>query len=63
MRTKALELYDKPADIGEQNNVAAEHPEVVEELAAELGGKLRGWNAPMPKYLNSGKSVPMPDEI
>ncbi len=63
MQTKELELYDMTADIGEQNNVAAEHPEIVKELAAELGGKLRGWNAPMPKYLNSGKSVPMPDEI
>lgn len=63
MRTKALELYNMRTDIGEQNDVAAEHPEIVKELAAELGGKLRGWNAPMPKYLDSGKSVPMPDEI
>ena len=56
-------LYNIRTDIGEQNDVPAEHPEIVKELAAELGGKLRGWNAPMPKYLDSGKSVPMPDEI
>jgi len=63
MRTKELELYDMRTDIGEQNDVAAEHPEIVKELAAELGGKLRGWNAPMPKYISNGECVPMPDEI
>lgn len=63
MRTGELELYDMRTDIGEQNDVAAEHPETVRELAAELGGKLRGWNAPMPRYVSNGECVPMPDEI
>ncbi len=36
-------LYDLSADIGEQANVAAEHPEVVQELEADLAA----WNAEM----------------
>ena len=34
-------LYDLSADVGEQANLAAEHPEIVERLDAEL----QAWNA------------------
>ena len=36
-------LYDLSADVGEQTNIAAEHPQVVEELEANLAA----WNAEM----------------
>ena len=50
-------------DISERNDVAAEHPDIVKELATELGDKLRGWEAPMPFVKATGKVVPMPDEV
>jgi arylsulfatase A-like enzyme len=31
-----IELYDVVADLGEQNNVAKEHPEVVKQVAAAM---------------------------
>lgn len=30
---KKVELYDLPADLGESNNLAAKHPEVVKRLS------------------------------
>ncbi len=63
MCTGALELYNLKSDIGEQHNVAAEHPEKVKELAAELSAQLRAWHSPMPKYRATGKNIPLPDEI
>ena len=33
-----LELYDLSADIGEANDVAAQHPDVVESIEAYLAG-------------------------
>lgn len=36
---QSIELYDLSNDIGEQNNLAGEKP----ELAAELDGQLRRW--------------------
>ena len=63
MQSGELELYDLANDIGEQHNLAAEQPGKVNELAAELGGKLRGWKAPMPTVRRTGKPVAMPDEL
>ena len=63
MRTGTLELYNLEDDLGEQNNVAAAHPEKVKELAAELSSRLREWNSPMPTSRADGKVVPMPDEL
>ena len=63
MRTGTLELYNLEDDLGEQNNVAAAHPEKVKELAAELSSRLREWNSPMPTSRADGKIVPMPDEL
>jgi len=62
MRDGKKELYDLSNDIGEQHNIAEQHPEKVKVLAALLGNQLRAWNSPMPRYKNSGNVVPMPDE-
>jgi arylsulfatase A len=42
-----IQLYDMSADLGEQNNVHAEHPEVVAELTALLK-----------RYIDQGRSTP-----
>lgn len=63
MQTGRLELYDLSSDIGEQHDVAAEHPEKVRELAADLGGRLREWKAPMPTVRSTGRPVALPDEL
>jgi arylsulfatase A-like enzyme len=46
-----LQLYDMSGDSGEQKNVAAEHPDVVEELTALLE-----------KYVREGRSTPGPKQ-
>ena len=43
----ATQLFDLSKDIGEQNNIAKQHPEVVQELDAQLqklidSGRVRG---------------------
>ena len=58
-----LELYNLKEDIGEHNDVAAEHKDIVDKLAKDLGDKLRGWDATMPIVRATGKPVPMPDEL
>ena len=63
MRTGKLELYNLKTDIGEQKDLSAAHPEIVKELAVELSVKLRGWNSPMPRQRETGKSIPLPDEL
>ena len=63
MRTGELELYNIKEDIGEQSNVAAQHPDKVKELAVELSTKLREWKSPMPHNRATGKSVVLPDEL
>jgi arylsulfatase A-like enzyme len=45
------QLYDMDSDVGEQKNVAAEHPEVVAQLTALLD-----------KYIKEGRSTPGPAE-
>jgi arylsulfatase A-like enzyme len=62
MRTGTKALYNLHADIGENNDLASHYPEKVNSLSAILSGQLREWNSPMPKYKNTGKSVPLPDE-
>ena len=45
-----IQLYDMEADVGEQHNRAAEHPEIVEELTRELHRALvRGRTTAGPK--------------
>ena len=63
MRTRELELYDLSEDIGEQHDVADEHPEIVSSLASELGSRLRAAEAPMPTVRGTGETVPYPDRL
>lgn len=63
MHDAKLELYNLKDDLSERNDVAAEHPEIVRQLARELGGRLRAWEAPMPVVRATGQLVPMPDEL
>lgn len=63
MHDAKLELYNLKDDLSERNDVAAEHPEIVRQLARELGDRLRAWEAPMPVVRATGQLVPMPDEL
>lgn len=63
MYSRKLELYHVSEDIGETKDVAAEHPEIVKELAKALSDKLRGWNASMPTDKVTGKPLPFADEL
>jgi arylsulfatase A-like enzyme len=63
LQSGELELYNLHDDIGEQNNLAAQYPDKVKELAIALGTRLREWHAPMPIVRATGKPVAMPDEL
>ncbi len=58
-----FELFNLAEDLGEQNNLAAEKPEIVKNLAVELSAYLRDNKAPMPIIKATGKHVPFPDEV
>lgn len=63
MHDYALELYNLKEDLGERNNVASAHPDIVRQLSSELSDTLRRWNAPMPTVRATKQRVPMPDEL
>ena len=63
MRTRELELYNLKRDLGEQDNVAAAHPEIVRSLAEALSDSLKKWDAGMPLVRGTGVPVEMPDEL
>ena len=56
------ELYNIPADIGENSDVADLHPEIVANLAKKLGTYLRSVNAQLPIDKATGKQCPFPGE-
>jgi arylsulfatase A-like enzyme len=58
-----FELFNLANDLGEMTNLAAQKPECVRELAAELAKILRQNQAPMPVVKATGKPVPYPNEI
>ncbi len=60
--TGEKELYDIPADMGEEHNLAAERPDVVKRLSSELGEYLRSVGAKRPALKRTGKPLPWPDE-
>lgn len=62
MKDGKFELYNLAEDLGEQNNLAAQHPDLVKRMANELAGRLREWGAPMPRRKGSGTTVALPDE-
>lgn len=63
MRDGKLELYNLRKDLGETTDLAAKHPKMVKAMAIKLSQQLRQWQAPMPSFKNTGKPVPMPDEV
>lgn len=56
-----LRLYDLEADPGEQNDIAAAHPDVVREMAKELSDSLRNYNAARPTLKGKHHPQPWPD--
>ncbi|MBS2210970.1 sulfatase [Carboxylicivirga mesophila] len=62
-RDQHFELFNIHQDIGETNNLAAEHPQIVKELAKKLGDYLRSVNAQRPSNKQNGQIVPWPDEV
>lgn len=56
-----FELFNLKDDLGETKNLASEHPDVRDRLAAELGQYLQSVNAQMPTTRN-GQRVPYPGE-
>lgn len=60
---RGFELYDLHNDLGEKNNLAKKDPVTVKRLAKVLGDHLRACGAKMPKDRQTGKPLPLPDEI
>ncbi len=56
------ELFNIREDIGEQNDVASLHPDVVAGLSARLGNHLRSVGALRPSFKSSGSPAPWPNE-
>lgn len=63
MRKKTLELYNLKTDLGEKNNLSAQYPDKVKQLADLLTQQLKKANAPMPVYKVTGKPVAWPNEV
>lgn len=61
--TGKKELFNIPTDIGEQHDVAAEHPDIVKRLSKELGAYLRRVGGQRPSYKAGGRPCPWPDEV
>ncbi len=56
-------ILEIPDDIGESNNLSAQHPDIVKKLSKELGNFLRKVDAQRPTFKATGKPCPWPDEI
>lgn len=59
---RSFELYDLEADIGEEHNLAGQHPETVRRLRQTMGRLLRECRAQMPIVQATGRPLPYPDE-
>lgn len=60
--TGKKELFNIPEDIGEKNDVSAQHPKLVAQLSKELGEYLRKVGGQRPAFKATGKPCPWPDE-
>ena len=60
--TGEKELYNIPADISENHNLATAEPDTVKFLSKRLGTRLREMNADRPSFTATGKPCPWPDE-
>lgn len=61
--TGRLHMYNVKEDIGEQNDLSAQQPDKVQELARELSDYLRGMDAQRPSFKANGQVCPWPDEV
>lgn len=61
-KTGKKELYDIYHDIGEQQNMVSERPDLVRHLSRKLGKQLRAMHAQRPIQKASGQPCPWPDE-
>lgn len=59
-RTESLELYNLKNDIGEATDVADDTPRKVKELANLLTEQLKKWDAQMPSFKRTGRTVRWP---
>ena len=62
-RKQKLELYNLKDDIGELNDLAAQNPAKVKELAGLFTAQLKKWDVQWPVFKNTGKTVVWPDEV
>lgn len=60
--TGKKELFNIPNDIGESNDLSAQHPDIVKRLSKELGNYLRKVDAQRPTFKATGQPCPWPDE-
>lgn len=60
--TGRKELFNITKDIGETENQAAVHPEIVNKLSKELGTYLRKVGGQRPSFKKTGEPCPWPDE-
>lgn len=61
-RTGKKELYNMQEDIGEQQELSASHPDIIQKLSSLLGTQLRKWKAPMPKVKSTNQPLAYPDQ-
>jgi len=57
-----FELYNLKEDIGEQNDLAKEHPQRLAQLAQQLTAHLQATAAQMPRYKTTQQPVPYPTD-
>lgn len=62
-REQTLELYNIGEDITERNDLSANNPDKLREMADALTAKLEGYDALLPTFRTTGKRVPMPNEL
>ncbi|MFV0606261.1 MAG: sulfatase [Niabella sp.] len=58
IRTGKKELYNLTNDIGENNDVAKQYPDKLNDLSTKLYTQLKEWQSPMPIDKSTGKPVP-----
>lgn len=61
--TGKKELFNITNDIGENNNLAQQNPNITKKLSQELGNYLREVDGQRPSFKSTGEPCPWPDEV
>lgn len=61
--TGKKELFNIKQDIGEANDLAQQHTDIVKRLSKELGKQLRKMDGQRPSFKETGLPCPWPDEV